>query len=531
MGNQIPTTKELFDSVLAYFEAGIGQTAPSVPKAVLRQFAKAISGVGTILYKASNRQLKQVLAQTAKLEGLKIIGAEQNPIITYKLATRAELTLSVTTSVAGETIPINYAFVADDTNIRYFPIAAVTTVVGTTSVPVRCETAGTDGNLNVSDTLTLDRSVTGATSSCTVASVDYEAIDDEDLEVFRSRVLTAKRATPGYGNAYDYKNWSESVTGVKTAFPYSGKPGGDESVTAFADGNAETAGVADWTAENSATVTKNAVTFHGGTQSLQVARNGVNDPMASQACLVVGQYYTFHAWFYSDGNAIPVICDDDSKTTVYHRAPAVSGWRYVDITFKAITTDLMLCAETSSGTEYVLWDDMELFVSFPGDRSIYIECEESINPDGIAPQSLLDAVRVAVLVDPISSLSRMGLVDTDDRLYVESITRTEIHVRLSNLAVSPSRESEVKASVKTAIEEYLKAIKCYIIGYDSELDRNDTITLTTLSATIQYVLSSQGATVTDIEFDLDGTYTAPLAWYKAEYGELFKLTSGGLDWV
>jgi hypothetical protein len=529
MAIEIPTINDLKESAIAELEGATGQSAPTNPRSFKRVIAKVMSAFMASFYRYANDRVKQNLAQTAGLDGLIAIGAELEPQIEYKYATYAQIQIAVTTD-AGKTIPKTTPWVADDTGIRYFPTANVTTISPITTFYARCEERGSDGNLGAAvgdlpsaDTITLSQAISGVDSEGVVQYNTTVAIDDESIESFRRRVLQGLRNKAAYGNAYDYRVWAESVTNVERAFPYTGKPGGDEDVSAFLDGNAEDTGVTDWTAENSATLTKNTSTYHGGARSLQVARNGVADPMASQNCLTQYHYYTFSGWTYSDGNAIPVICDDDSKTNVYWRGVASSTWQYFEFDFMAETEDLMLCAETNTGTEYVLFDDMELKASFPGDRTVYVQANEIVDADGIALQSLLNEVRAAIITDPLTGLGRMGLVDTNDRLFVSSITRTSVYVELTSLEIDPTIKSATLTQIENVLSDYFLSITPFIQGVDFEEDRKDTLTKISIAAEVNTILSSVGAYATDINFDFTAGLPSPKVSYTAAFGELFKL--------
>ena len=79
-----------------------------------------------------------------------------------------------------------------------------------------------------------------------------------------------------------------------------------------------------------------------------------------------------------------------------------------------------------------------LLESSPPDRTVYIEADTTIDPDGIAPQALLDEVRATITTDPVTGLARQPLGLTDSTLFVESISRTEFFVGISHLFVGIS---------------------------------------------------------------------------------------------
>jgi len=159
----------------------------------------------------------------------------------------------------------------------------------------------------------------------------------------------------------------------------------------------------------------------------------------------------------------------------------------------------------------------------PPDRTIYIEADTTIDPDGIAPQSLLDEVRATIITDPITGLSRQPLGLTNDTLYVESIYRTGFYVRITGLSVLPDIESDVKTEILDALTAYFLRIKPFVDGLDSVLDREDKITDLTISNVVQDVLSTSGGTAEEVGFGIViGVF---LTDYILNAGELAKLIS------
>ena len=172
---------------------------------------------------------------------------------------------------------------------------------------------------------------------------------------------------------------------------------------------------------------------------------------------------------------------------------------------------------------------MLLLESSPPDRTVYIEADTTVDPDGIAPQSLLDEVRDTITTDPITGLARQPLGLTDDTLFVESISRTEFFVQIATLSVSDDLVAKTKDEIEVAVTAYFLFIKPFVDGLDSLLDRNDKITDLTLSNVVQDVLSANGGTASGVAFDI--TPGGSLPEYQLSPGELSKLASGGITYV
>lgn len=158
--------------------------------------------------------------------------------------------------------------------------------------------------------------------------------------------------------------------------------------------------------------------------------------------------------------------------------------------------------------------------SYPGDRTVYIEADSSIDADGIPDAGLLASVRAAINNDPVTGASRsiLGLIDAT--LYVEPIIRTTIDVVITNLTYLPGTEATVKAAISAAVTPYLRAMIPYVDGVDLIQDRNDLITDLSLSSVVQETISVYGASATDVSFSIASVAQTS---YRLDQGETVKL--------
>lgn len=129
------------------------------------------------------------------------------------------------------------------------------------------------------------------------------------------------------------------------------------SAELLADGNMEAVGTGSWTAQNSATISKQTTNPHGGTQVIRVARNGVGSPAASQTILTVGKTYRVTGYCRSDGFASPRV--HDSVNTAFSGTTSTS-WQPFDVQYIAGTTSFRIAAITTNGTEYCEFDDISI---------------------------------------------------------------------------------------------------------------------------------------------------------------------------
>jgi uncharacterized phage protein gp47/JayE len=159
--------------------------------------------------------------------------------------------------------------------------------------------------------------------------------------------------------------------------------------------------------------------------------------------------------------------------------------------------------------------------SYPGDRTVYIEADSEIDEDGIAPESLLDDVRDAINTDPVTGKARPCLGDTDENLYVESVSRTTLNVEIRDLVVDADILDATRANLTDAVDSYLRGIAPFISGLDAPMTQNDMITELTLSQTIQTVLTAVGGSAAGVGLYIISNTFIPS--YVLGKGELAKL--------
>ncbi len=392
MSITIPTVQQMVLDNIARIEGKLNQNTPDNDKAFNKVIATMQAMQDAQLYRLAIEKAKQNLALTATKDDLDLIGAEYD--VTRGLSEAAILTVQAT-GTNGTIIPINTDFVGDANAILYFSNSSETVAAGVASFDITSDQLGVSGNLEVNDTLKIGTQIAGLDAQVTVTAIVNLGVEEEVDDVYRVKILDEIRTQGGGGNTVDYRNWSQEVTGVVRAYPYSGLPFGSTS--------------------------------------------------------------------------------------------------------------------TSS----------------PADRTVYVEADITIDPDGIAPSSMLDDVRDSITTDPDTGIARQPLGLTDDTLFVETINRLSIFVEIRNLIVEASIESQVKSDIADAVELYLRSIAPYIPGLDPEEERMDTITDPTVSSVVQDVVGSVGGSVEAVSFGLSSGTS--IATYTLNPGELTK--SGGIIYV
>jgi hypothetical protein len=141
-----------------------------------------------------------------------------------------------------------------------------------------------------------------------------------------------------------------------------------------------------------------------------------------------------------------------------------------------------------------------LIASVPPDRTLYVETTTDIDPDGIAPGSIINAVRDSVTTDPETGISRQPLGLTDDTLYIESIVRTTLYTTIYGLVIDANVEAQAKADFETVLELYYRSCVPYVDGLDSPLDDNSIITYPSVSEIAQVVFKSYGGSLSGVVF-------------------------------
>ena len=515
MALRIPTTLEVVARNLAFLESALGQEAPLADKAFLRVLATIEGFNYTELNRFLVERALQVLALTATGEDLDFLGLEYG--VTRKPAEAAVLSIEVPAQ-NGTVIPITAYFVGDSNSERYIPTAASPPAAGgVAALDVQAENTGVSGNLNIGETLTLGTPVAGAENTAEVVAIINLGVEGETDESYRRRVLFQIRTVGGGGNGVDYRVWSEETPGCFRAFPYAGTT--LRSIPEFLDGDMERTVITDWTAGNSATLSKFTGNPYEGLRSLRVAYNAVNNPYAYQEPLVVNREYRVTGVARSDSSKIPSI--RNGIGTVLWTGTTSILWQAFDVTFTAVDEQITLYNNASSAG-YTEFDDMEIFqTSWPGDRVVFVEADFTVDPDGIAPQSLLDDVRDYINIDPTTGKARPPLGMTDENLFVYSIIRTTLNVEIRGLSVPADVEADTKDRLDTEVDRYLRGVTPFIEGVDPPATENDLITDLTLSKVIQEVLDSVGGSAQAIGLYLVASVFLPS--YTLGQGELTKL--------
>ena len=158
--------------------------------------------------------------------------------------------------------------------------------------------------------------------------------------------------------------------------------------------------------------------------------------------------------------------------------------------------------------------------SVPGYRTVFVEATEDVDPDGIAPQTLLDNVRDSINIDPETGLSRPCLGSVDSQLAVESIYRTGFYFTVRDLVVNAESSIAATQDIKDALDKYARGRRLYIWGLDAEIDKDDVLTSGGASLAAQQAVKKYGGYVGSVGVGkAAGQFLPP---YQLQPGELGK---------
>lgn len=158
-------------------------------------------------------------------------------------------------------------------------------------------------------------------------------------------------------------------------------------------------------------------------------------------------------------------------------------------------------------------------------RTIWIEADTSIDPDGIPPAALLVTAEEYIKTNQDTGEANEVLTgDGDSNRYVEAITRTVFFVTIINLDVPSDVEAQTKANIETALKTYFRSVRAFIAGLDFIGDKNDEITTPSVTKVIQDIVFAAGGVFSNVTFDIG---VSALGSYVPVPGELCKLADTG----
>jgi uncharacterized phage protein gp47/JayE len=211
-----PTLPELVQRVYTDLSSKSGIQSP-LKKSILKAFAYAIAGTAHLLFGFLDFIYKQAFPTTCNEEVLIVWAYIYS--IPRKQASFAERDVKFT-GTDGSVIPALTILKKSD-GTEYETQSEVTITLGEALVKVLCETAGTIGNIDTGLKLNLVSPVSGVNSQATVqATNQINGQDQEEIELWRGRILSRIKEPPHGGNQADYEAWALEIPGVTRAWIY-----------------------------------------------------------------------------------------------------------------------------------------------------------------------------------------------------------------------------------------------------------------------------------------------------------------------
>ena len=241
MSQQIPTTAEIKDAIIAQLESKLSTTIPALPVKFFRVLAIVLAGLLIVIYKYAGASFLNQFVQFASTKETTVNGKILTPLIEWgrlvgvgdpTVATRFEGTIQIVVTVQSGSIPSGTLLTNTDTGVNYLTLADVALDAATKTVNVRASSdqdgnggRGVLGNLQVGDVISFLSPVPNVESDVTVTAIVTTAADAETWDAYRQRVIDRFRSQPQGGAPADYEQWAESVAGIIHAYPYTGDPG------------------------------------------------------------------------------------------------------------------------------------------------------------------------------------------------------------------------------------------------------------------------------------------------------------------
>ena len=259
MANNIPTSKDIYDSIIASFEDNYGREIPILQKAFLRVLAKVLGGVFVILYKYSGFLGLQLFVSTASSSETEINGRTIIPLIELgrqygvgdpAAAVSAKLIIEITVTNQTGFIPASTQLLNASNGVTYLTEGSIlldsATVFGT--IVAASDQSGSDGsgsigNLDNGAVVSFINPLPNVLQDTTVVETTQLGVDAENVDVdYRRRTLERFQNPPQGGAEADYVIWATEVDGIINAYPYTGQPG---EVDVFVEATPESSGSED----------------------------------------------------------------------------------------------------------------------------------------------------------------------------------------------------------------------------------------------------------------------------------------------
>jgi hypothetical protein len=238
----IPTTKQLFDSIISQLESELNITIPIFGPVFLRALAAVQAAKIQLLWLSVASVQKNIFVDTADPEanggtlerfGRVKLGREPFP------ATQGIYEVQVNGQV-GANIPAGTTFKANDDSsapgLLYIVDNPFTLNSNPDTLTIRALTAGLTARLQTGDRLTSTSPLLNITDEVVVTLETTTPLEAEDIESYRQATIDAFQLEPQGGAATDYRLWSQDAQGVRFVYPYA-KSGVPAEIELYVEAN------------------------------------------------------------------------------------------------------------------------------------------------------------------------------------------------------------------------------------------------------------------------------------------------------
>lgn len=221
----IPTLADLRAQNRANFAARIPGFDVTLPASVIGVIADVLAAGQFAAYRALGYVARQLFVDSAESPYLDRKGSEYGLTRAQATAATGSVTLTSTQTV---NVPAGTLLQSSDQTQQYATTAAVTGLLGSGTVGVVAQTAGSAGNQAASAPLTLMIAIAGLSPIAPVTSAGLTGGTDlESNASLRARILARQQQPPQGGAGADFWQWARN-SGVPTrawAFPLNRGPG------------------------------------------------------------------------------------------------------------------------------------------------------------------------------------------------------------------------------------------------------------------------------------------------------------------
>lgn len=211
-----PTLPQIIDRVKKDLEDKLTGGSPSLRRSVIAVFARVIAAASHILHGHLDWLYRQLFPTLADEENLLRWGSIWT--VQRKPAEFAQLTLEFTGAI-GSVIPAGHELQRSD-GVLFTLDANLTFVSATETAQVTAAVAGENSNTDNGVLFQLVSPVVGVENEAEVTATVTSGVDEEDIELYRDRVLQRIANPPQGGASADYVRWALEVPGVTRAFPF-----------------------------------------------------------------------------------------------------------------------------------------------------------------------------------------------------------------------------------------------------------------------------------------------------------------------